>query len=481
MASFPQIPSSSTIFSAYASISGSLVLVKSLANQLIPQPIQAQILSQIQRLFNPLSSQLTIIISEFDGLTPNEIYQAAELFLSTKISPTVKRLRVVKSVREKTNTLKMDKGEEVTDTFQEIPLRWKFMSKETTKPDPYDPSAPHQKSENRSFELKIHNKHKDVVLNSYLQYVLDTAKGMREENKVVKLHTIGGLHEDYSNWGSINLDHPATFDTLAMDKKLKTEIIADLDRFVRRKDYYKSVGKAWKRGYLLYGPPGTGKSSLIAAMANYLKFDVYDLELASVHSNSALRKLLIATANRSILVIEDIDCSAHLTKKRPKVHHFGRSSSTVTLSGLLNFIDGLWSSCGDERIIVFTTNHKDRLDPALLRSGRMDMHIHMSYCSVQGFNVLASNYLGIDRNKKNTLYLEIEDQIDESQVTPAEVAEELMKSENTEIALAGLLECLKRKRKEKDEPKNDDIGEMQEPKKQKLEEEDVSEDKDEEL
>ncbi|KAL5713336.1 hypothetical protein ACHQM5_015421 [Ranunculus cassubicifolius] len=464
MVSFRKIPRTSTLFSAYASITGSLMLVRSVAKYFIPLHIQEEILSQIQRLFNPLSSQLTIIISEFDGLTPNELYQAAELFLSTKISPTVKRLRVVKSVREKTNTLKMDKGEEVTDTFQEIPLRWKFLSKETTKRDPYNSYAPSQKSETRSFELKFHNKHKDVVLNSYLQYVLSSAKRMREENKVVKLHTI----ESQSNWCSINLDHPATFDTLGMDEKLKTEIIDDLDMFVRRKDYYKSVGKAWKRGYLLYGPPGTGKSSLIAAMANYLKFDVYDLELASVASNTALRKLLVATANRSILVIEDIDCSADLTKPRPTVNKYGMKVSSVTLSGLLNFIDGLWSSCGDERIIVFTTNHKDRLDPALLRSGRMDKHIHMSYCSVQGFNVLASNYLGIDKNKKkNTLYLEIEDQIDNSQVTPAEVAEELMKSEDVDIALTGLLECLKRKRKERDEPTND-VKKMQELKKQKL-------------
>ncbi|KAJ6367141.1 hypothetical protein OIU77_003506 [Salix suchowensis] len=53
----------------------------------------------------------------------------------------------------------------------------------------------------------------------------------------------------------------------------------------------------------------------------------------------------------------------------------------TVLSGLLNFIDGLWSSCGDERIIVFTTGHKENPDPALLRPGRMDMHIHMSYCT----------------------------------------------------------------------------------------------------
>ncbi|XP_022857484.1 AAA-ATPase At2g18193-like [Olea europaea var. sylvestris] len=68
----------------------------------------------------------------------------------------------------------------------------------------------------------------------------------------------------------------------------------------------------------------------------------------------------------------------------------------LTLSGLLNLMDGLWSNSGDERIIIFTTNHKEKIDPALLRPGRMVMHIHMSYCTDKGFDVLEYNYLGIE-------------------------------------------------------------------------------------
>lgn len=118
----------------------------------------------------------------------------------------------------------------------------------------------------------------------------------------------------------------------------------------------------------------------------------------------------------------------------------------MTLSGLLNFIDGLWTSCGDERIIVFTTNHKDRLDPALLRPGRMDMHIHMSYCTPSGFKFLASNYLRIE---SHCLFTEIEGLIKEVEATPAEVAEELMKSEDPDIALAGLVAFLQQKKQMK--------------------------------
>ncbi|WJZ81583.1 hypothetical protein VitviT2T_001420 [Vitis vinifera] len=120
---------------------------------------------------------------------------------------------------------------------------------------------------------------------------------------------------------------------------------------------------------------------------------------------------------------------------------YNQPTTQLTLSGLLNFIDGLWSSCGDERIIVFTTNHKDRIDPALLRPGRMDMHIHMSYCTPYGFKTLASNYLGVSNHR---LFTEIERLITEVEVTPAEIAEELMKSEEADVALEGLIEFLKR-------------------------------------
>ena len=90
---------------------------------------------------------------------------------------------------------------------------------------------------------------------------------------------------------------------------------------------------------------------------------------------------------------------------------------------------------------MFTTNHKDRIDPALLRPGRMDMHIHMSYCTPYGFKTLASNYLGVSNHR---LFTEIERLITEVEVTPAEIAEELMKSEEADVALEGLIEFLKR-------------------------------------
>ena len=118
----------------------------------------------------------------------------------------------------------------------------------------------------------------------------------------------------------------------------------------------------------------------------------------------------------------------------------------MTLSGLLNFIDGLWSACGGERIVVFTTNHVDKLDPALIRRGRMDMHIEMSYCSYEAFKVLANNYLEIDDHQLFEQFGKIQQLLEVAKMSPADVAEHLMRTENDAGAcLDGLVQALKEK------------------------------------
>ncbi|CAK7327387.1 unnamed protein product [Dovyalis caffra] len=444
MYSLPSMPSTTSVLSTYTAFAASAMLVRSmlsevqtLVNQFIPQKLQEKISSSLGRLFGNISSQLVLIVDEYNGLSINEIFQASEVYLNTRITPSVEQLKVSKDPGNKSISVTIDKGQQIIDTFEGIELAWQFVCTETqqTVVDFESWSQSSGKKEHRSILLSFHRNHKEKVLNTFLPYVLERFKAIKNEEKVLKLQSL-------ASYEGVNLNHPSTFDTLAMDPGLKKEIMDDLDRFVRRKDFYLKVGKPWKRGYLLHGPPGTGKSSLIAAMANYLKFDIYDLELASLTSNSELRRLLASTTNRSILVIEDIDCSIELQDRQNRGYNQGESQQ-LTLSGLLNFIDGLWSSCGDERIIVFTTNYQDKLDPALLRPGRMDMHIHMSYCTPCGFKILASNYLNV---KNHSLFSEIDELIVEVEVTPAEVAEELMKNEDVDIALTGLIGFLERKK-----------------------------------
>ena len=95
---------------------------------------------------------------------------------------------------------------------------------------------------------------------------------------------------------------------------------------------------------------------------------------------------------------------------------------------------------------MFNTNHKRKVDPALLRPGRMDVHVHMSYCTMDGFKVFASNFLNIESDHQ--LYREIEGLLKKVEVTLAEIAEELLKRDNLDVSLAlrGIVEFLEEKR-----------------------------------
>lgn len=406
-----------------------------------------------------LIKPMTLQIEEYHGTSSrNKVYDASALYLQSKISPSTQILKISQTWRETSLTVNFANNQEFDDMYEGVPLKWKFnsMSKRSSSSSTSSAFKPEQK---QYFELVFDLQHKEKVINLYLPYVLETFEAMKNERKIVKLHTLVRIDAFKIRWEAINLEHPATFQTVAMEPELKKTVLEDLDRFVKRKEFYQSVGRAWKRGYLLYGPPGTGKSSLIAAMANYLKFDVYDLQLTHLKTDMELRKVLLSTSNKSILVIEDIDCSQPGVQDRKNANGIRKpelEGNQLTLSGLLNFIDGLWSSCGEERIVVFTTNHKSKLDPALLRSGRMDMHIHMSYCTYEGFKILACNYLRTCE-QKHPLFEEIESLLKKTKVTPAQVAEQLMKSEEAEVALQGLITLLKQKKNQgKDEYQEED-------------------------
>lgn len=159
-------------------------------------------------------------------------------------------------------------------------------------------------------------------------------------------------------------------------------LIADAERFFASEAWYAERGVPWRRGYLLTGEPGCGKTSLVLALAGYFKRPIYALNLGSVMGDDDLFSAIAEVPQRAILLIEDIDATGASKKRQrpapvdvpanaPSVEG-GREPAEITLSGLLNALDGVASV--DGRLLVMTTNHPEKLDPALVRPGRADLH-----------------------------------------------------------------------------------------------------------
>lgn len=219
---------------------------------------------------------------------------------------------------------------------------------------------------------------------------------------------------DY-DWTRCMARPPRPLSTVVLDDVQKHAFIADIKEYLhpRTRRRYSNRGIPYRRGYMFYGPPGTGKSSLCFAAAGAMHLKIYLISLNSKTLNEeALASLFQSLPRRCIVLLEDVDAAGVANKRGEKstdstadrttkpagddnsnedgdatqtegsteVHKPDTDTTTnqgISLSALLNIIDGVASSEG--RILVMTTNHIEKLDPALLRPGRVDLSIAFGY------------------------------------------------------------------------------------------------------
>ncbi|EEA18984.1 hypothetical protein TMatcc_010473 [Talaromyces marneffei ATCC 18224] len=207
-------------------------------------------------------------------------------------------------------------------------------------------------------------------------------------------------------WTTFSARPSRDMSTVIFDKKTKQKLLQDINEYLHphTRRWYANHGIPYRRGYLFSGAPGTGKTSLTSALAGVFGLDIYVLSLLDPNMNeSALMRLMSEVPSRCIVLLEDIDAAGlnrPASEPKPRLGRRGKGDKTadsnalsvipgadqgalnasnasaatsVSLSGLLNAIDGVSSQEG--RILIMTTNSPESLDKALIRPGRVDMHI----------------------------------------------------------------------------------------------------------
>jgi len=205
------------------------------------------------------------------------------------------------------------------------------------------------------------------------------------------------VHDDY--WNEIEGYLPRLLDSVILQKGEKERLIEDVEKFRASKARYRQLGVPYHRGYLFYGPPGTGKTSLASAIADQFAMSIYAINLTNFNDRSLMRAVN-DVPQHSMILFEDIDCmrsgqsrdlkEAGSTskqtgsgddKKEGKSAEKAEDKLGVTLSGLLNVLDGFYAP--ENVLFVMTSNQIEALDPALLRPGRIDYRLYLGKATDQ--------------------------------------------------------------------------------------------------
>lgn len=248
-----------------------------------------------------------------------------------------------------------------------------------------------------------------------------------------------------------------TFDTLFFDQK--TSFLSYVNSFLTKTGYFSSEAVPYRMNILMTGPPGSGKTSIIKSLANLTRRSIFVINPNLVKTNQELLDIFHSVhaqlidmwdkdnpsgisrtipLNKRIYVLEDIDCLSDIVKSRDEsvaqsldpLHQAlvqiaskneekeftfeKKPDDPLNLSGLLNVFDGILELTGS--IVILTTNHPEKLDPALIRPGRINMKLHLGKMSQSNaLKFIQLMYSDVTLENLNAV------ELTENKFTPAEI------------------------------------------------------------
>lgn len=253
------------------------------------------------------------------------------------------------------------------------------------------------------FRIELFSKRKSsAALTEYIEtikerYLHSCRSALHDKLFVYRLRGLSGSDSQY--WHEAPFTSTRSFQNVFIPNK--QEFLKKLDFFRDNEEWYKQHGHPYTLGIGLHGPPGTGKTSLIKAIANYFSRHIVELPLSVIGDEERFFEAYFERSygraddseldwSDKIILFEDIDAQSELLNRLHRPEKVSKvcvpvegdrtdslveapRSPPITLACVLNTIDGIRENHG--RVMIITSNHYDKLDPAVKRPGRIDIEV----------------------------------------------------------------------------------------------------------